>query len=169
MPNTKHAIVRLDIMSGTYDGSLLKSAKFYNDVDKEADIDNANLVKLGALLTGEREIFKATKAADAADIKEIGLVASPEVIYDESVRHGLEDYYNEAGKAIRVYRLHDGDIFSATAEAFDNTPALNDYVTVGTGTKMATQAAAPSGVTVGKIINIETVGPDTYYVVQVAL
>ncbi len=164
----RHAIVRLDIMSGTYNGALLKSARYFNDTDEVADIDNANIVTLGDLLDGEREIYKVTDGANATSIEELGLVASPELIYDESVRHGLEDYYNEAGDAIRVYRFHAGDIFSATVEAFDNTPTKGDYVTVGTTTKMATQAGEPTLV-IGKIADIELVGADTYYVVKVGL
>ena len=46
MANEKHAVVRLDLMSGTTDGSLLKSVKVYKN-DNPIAIDNAQLVVLG--------------------------------------------------------------------------------------------------------------------------
>lgn len=57
MANEKHAIVRLDLMSGTTDGSLLKSVKVYKN-DSPVAIDNAQLVVLGE--REGREVYKAT-------------------------------------------------------------------------------------------------------------
>jgi len=161
-----HAIVRLDNVSAQYDGALIKSAKFYNG-ETVAAIDNAQVVTLDGLLSGEREIYKAVAPAAVTD--KIYLTAGVELMYDESEYHGLEDYTNEAGKPFRVIELQSGDTFSATAEAFDATPVVGNFVVVTAGsTKLAVKATVTDEHVIGKIVQIETVGPNTYYVVSVA-
>lgn len=168
MANTRHAIVRLDVMSGTTDKAMLKSAKYFNDSDEKATIENGNLVKLTTLLEGERELYKAVTPTASDTLKDIALVATPELIYDESTYHGLEDYINEADKAIRVYRLHDGDTFSVTGEALSTTEDVvaGYFATVGATTKIVPSETA-TGTVIGKIIAVETVGNDKYYVIAV--
>ena len=167
MANVRHAIVRTDNMSATRDGSLLVSGRFYNE-DAVAAIDNGNIVAIGDYDTNEREVRKVTTPAGTEKISEVGIVATPELIYDESTRHGFEDFVNEAGKEVRVYRFHANDIFSATVEAFDGVPAKGKYAVVGNTTKIKVAESA-TGTVIGKIVEVETVGPDTYYAVQVTI
>lgn len=163
-----YAIVNLDRMSGTEDSSQLLSVKFYDGNNDEAAIENASIVKIGGLLDGEREVRKATTPAGTETLKEIALIANPEVIYDESVRHGLEDYINVAGQVVRAYRFHQNDGFSATAEAFDTTPAKGKYIVLQAGTKMKVSSTA-TGTVIGTVDEVFTQGADTFYYVQVAL
>ena len=121
------------------------------------------------LMTGEREVFKGGAVAAGDDLKDVVLVATPEVMYDERLRN-LDDFINEAGKIARAYRLHKGDIFSVTKPALDgvSSPSVGDVVELKAGTKLNVAASATANSTqVGKIIAIDVVGRYTYYVILV--
>jgi len=161
----KHAVVRTDKMAGTDVRSYLASVVYLGvDEDKVTEIDNGNIVELGDLLEAEeyREVYKAKAPTGTFDETKMALVANPEVMYEEDKRD-LADYYNEAGKIIRVYKLHVGDIFSVTEEAFDGKVEKDAFVDTKAGsTKLA---SAESGKL--KVIDIENVGKYKYYVIQV--
>ena len=97
-----YAVVRLDNMAGTYDPTKQRSAYFYDSSDDPAAIENGNVVALGALVTGKREIFAASTPAASSAIGTIGLVASVEKLYDKREKN-LDEYTNAAGVALRVY------------------------------------------------------------------
>ena len=102
-------------------------------------------------------------------MRDIVLIATPELLYDERL-HNLDDFYNKAGVIARGYRLHTADIFSVTKDALDGktTPEVGDAVELKAGTKLNVAASATSGSTViGKIIDINIVGRYTYYVIEV--
>ena len=167
-----HGVVRTDKLYGTDNRSGMVSVR-YQPSNVKTDIDNGNVVLLGALETGSREVYVgATPAADSV-LTDVALVASPEVMYDERKKN-LDEFYNEAGKIVRGYRLHTGDIFSVTKDALDGAanPAIGDVVELKAGTKLNVVAAATgatSGSTVvGKVIDKNVVGRYTYYAIQVA-
>lgn len=163
-----YGVVRLDNMSGTTDGTLLRSVRFY-DGDKEAAIENGRVVLIGDLLDGQREVRKATAPAATSPMNHIGLVAAPELMYDERKRN-LTEFIDEAGENVRVYIPHVRDIFSVTAEALDAAAAIakGNLVELQAGTKLKVVATATDKSTqVGKIVDIETVGSLTYYVIEV--
>lgn len=167
-----YAVVRTDKMIGTDVRSELVSVRYQPSGTMTA-IQNGNVVKLGALETSSREIYKGATPAANDDITAIVLVASPEVMYDERKRN-LDEFINEAGAIARGYRLHKHDIFSVTKDALDGaaTPAVGDVVELKAGTKLNVVAAA-TGATqgstvVGKIIDINIVGRYTYYAIEVA-
>lgn len=160
------AIVRLDNVAATKNPSLIKSAKYMGSGSTATAIENGNFVAIGGLMTGEREVHKAT--TPAVDSTYFGLVCTPEVEYDEVGYHDLDTFSNPADTVIRTIILQKGDIFSATAEAFDTTPVVDNIVELQAGTKGKVVAALTSGSTqVGKVIEVETVGRFTYYVVEV--
>lgn len=163
-----YTIVNLDRMSGTEDSSLQLSLKYFDADGNEASLENGAIVEIGDLLEGEREVRKATAPTASTAVTKLALVANPEVIYDESRHHGLEEYINEAGKTVRGYRLHSNDGFSLTAEGFSGVPEKGKYVTVGTTTKPVISATA-TGTVIGKIADVWTLGSDTYYYIEVAL
>lgn len=163
MSEIKHAVIRTDLMSGTYDGSLLRSFKYHNAEGKMADIDNGHIVKLEALMEGEREVWKAVDPAADTPLKDIAVVAGVEVMYDERKKN-LDEYYNVAGKAVRGFMHHTNQYFSVTAEALDGAPEVGKYVNVQAGTKLLV-ADAESNATMGKIVAVETAGRYTYYVI----
>ena len=163
-----YGVVRLDNMSGTTDGTLLRSVRFY-DGDKEAAIENGRVVLIGDLLDGQLEVRKATAPAATSPLTHIGLVAAPALMYDERKRN-LTEFINEAGENVRVYIPHVRDIFSVTAEALDAAAAIakGNLVELQAGTKLKVVATATDKSTqVGKIVDIETVGSLTYYVIEV--
>ena len=166
-----HGVVRTDKLAGTDNRAFMSSVRFTAS-NNNAEIDNGNVVLLGALETGSREVYTATAPAANSPLKNIALVASPEVMYDERLRN-LDDFYNEAGKIARGYALHTGDIFSVTKDALDGAaaPAVGHVVELKAGTKLnvvaaATGATAGSTV-VGKIIDKNVVGRYTYFAIQV--
>ena len=176
----KYSVVRTDNMMGTNVGTYLDSVRFYKvetkdgkSVDVEKEIENGNVVEVGGLLEGERELHRAVAPAANTDIKKIGLVASPEVLYDERKR-ALYDFINRAGANVRIYYLHSGDEFGVTIEGLNVANGyeikVGDAVELMAGTKLNVVASATSGSTqVGKIIAIEKAGRDgTFYVVRVA-
>ena len=162
----KHSIVRLDNMSGTTDGTLLRSVR-YNGGSTDADIDNGMVVKLEALLAGEREVWKGVTPAANTPLNEVVLIATPEVMTD--VRYpSLSYFYNIAGTNARGYKFHEGDIFSVSDDAIDGTATVGHVVELQAGIKMKDVASATSGSTViGKVIQIETVGTVKYVVIEV--
>ena len=164
MSEIKHAVIRTDLMSGTYDGSLLRSFKYFNAEGVMADIDNGHVVKLEALMEGEREVWKAVDPDADTPLKDIAVVAGVEVMYDERKKN-LDEYYNVAGKAVRGYMYHANQYFSVTIEALDGTPEVGKFVEIQAGTKLKVADAAGTA-TMGKIVAIEQAGRYTYYVIK---
>lgn len=167
-----HGVVRTDKMAGTDNRAFMRSVRYAVSATP-TDIDNGNVVLMGALENGSREVYTATAPLANSPLKDIALVASPEVMYDERKKN-LDEFYNEAGKIARGYALHTGDIFSVTKDALDGaaTPAVGDVVELKAGTKLNVVAAA-TGATegstvVGKIIDKNIVGRYTYFAIQVA-
>lgn len=162
----KHAVIRTDLMSGTNDGSLLRSFKYFDAEGNPAEIDNGHVVKLEALMDGEREIWKAVDPAEDTPLADICLVAGVEVMYDERKRN-LDEYVNEAGKAVRGYMSHTNQFHGVTIEALDceGEPAVGNFVVLQAGTKLKV-VASESGTVYGKIVAIEPAGRYTYYVIK---
>ncbi len=167
-----YAVVRTDKMFGTDNRAGLVSVRFKDADGKYADIENGNVVKLGGLDEGTYDVYegKAPKTGDS--IKDIVLIASPEVMYDERKRN-LDEFINKAGLPARGYRLHTGDVFSVTIEALDakTEPHIGDGVKIGDGTKIcvadAISSDGASGESFGKILDINVVGRHKYYAIQV--
>lgn len=155
-----YACIRTDNMSGTVEGKNLVSLQF------NGAIENGTIVKVGALVSGQREVKAATLAAVGDPMKDLAIIASPEVVKDKTY-HGLADFINENGSICRGYRLTQNDIFSVTAKAFaeDETPAVGNIVEVdGLGKMIAVASATSGSTTIGKIIAIE----GEWYVIEVA-
>lgn len=165
-----YGIVRTDNMYGTDVRAGLVSIKYMGaDGSTPTAIENGNVLKIGALITGEREVYVGGEVAADDKIGDIVLIASPEVMYDERKRN-LDEFINEPGKNCRGYRLHTGDIFSVTKDALDGVkaPVVGNVVELAKGTKLNVAATATSGSTVvGKIIAVDNVGRYTYYAIKV--
>lgn len=165
-----YGIVRTDNMYGTDVRAALVSIQYMGkDGATPTAIENGNVLKAGALIAGEREVYVGGDVAADTAIGDVVLVASPEVMYDERKRN-LDEFINEAGKNCRGYRLHSGDIFSVTKDALVGaaTPAVGNIVELKAGTKLNVAATATSGSTViGKIIAVDIVGRYTYYAIKV--
>lgn len=166
----KYGVVRTDNMTGTDVRSELVSVKYMGaDKNTATEIENGSVLKASELTDGEREVFIGEQVAKDTPIREVVLIASPEVPYDEKL-HNLDEFINPAGKACRGYRIHSGNIFSLTKEALAGvaSPAKGNVVELAAGTKLSVAASATSGSTaVGKIIDVENAGRYTYYVIKV--
>ena len=161
-----NAVVRTDKMFATDNRAGLVSVR-YQPGDTMTAIDNGNVVKIGALEEGSREVYKGVTPAAEDAIKDIVLIASPEVMYDERKRN-LDEFQNAEGAIARGYHLHTNDIFSVTKEALTgDEPAVGKVVELAASTKLNVAASA-TGTLVGTIIDINVVGRYTYYVIQVA-
>lgn len=161
-----NAVVRTDKMFATDNRAGLVSVR-YQPGDTMTAIDNGNVVKIGALEEGSREVYKGVTPAANDAIKDIVLIASPEVMYDERKRN-LDEFQNAKGAIARGYHLHTNDIFSVTKEALTgDEPAIGKVVELAAGTKLNVAASA-TGTLVGTIIDINVVGRYTYFVIQVA-
>lgn len=171
MANTKYGVVRTDNMFGTKIGTGLASVRYMGtDGNTPTEIENGCVVKVGALIAGEREVHVGGDVAANDKISEVVLIAAPEVDYDERKKN-LDDYINEAGKNIRGYHFHTNDTFSVTKECLTGAakPVIGDIVELAAGTKMKVVKSVTEGSTViGKIIDIEVAGRYTYYVIEVA-
>ena len=167
----KYGVVRTDNMTGTDVRSELVSVKYMGADKKTATkIENGSILKASELMDGEREVFIGEQVEKDTPIREVVLIAAPEVPDDERLRN-LDEFINEAGKACRGYRFHSGNIFSVTKEALTGlaTPKKGNVVELAAkATKLNVVASATdSTTTVGKIIDVEIAGRYTYYVIKV--
>ena len=160
----KYTVIRTDSLSGTDQRADLLSVRVYDAEDKPIAVENGAIVKVGALETGEREIYKATLATASDDINDCAILAGVEVMYDDRARN-LSDYINEAGKPIRAYIPRDRNFFGVTKEGFvgGTAPEVEGKVGIGADGKID---AAGTGLGVCKAIEIA--GRYTYYVIQIA-
>lgn len=167
-----YAIVRTDLMTGTDDRAHLVSFK-YKKSDALAEIENGNVVVLNGLYEDEgviedREVWEAGDMTAETPVHDLVLVASVETDDDDAYAD-LAEYINEAGHICRGYRLHSGNVFSVTAEALTGTPKKGSIIEAAAGTKLAAVDSATGSTTeVGKVIAVEVVNNDTYYVIAVA-
>lgn len=164
----KYAVVRTDNMYGTDVRAALVSVKYMGeDGSTPTAIENGNVLKIGALIDGEREIYVGGAVAADDKINDVVLVASPEVMYDERKKN-LDEYINDAGKACRGYHIHSGDIFSVTKEALAGAaaPAVGNIVELAAGTKLNVVTEATGATVVGTIIAVDVVGRYTYYAIK---
>lgn len=164
-----HAIVRTDLMYATDVRAGLVSVR-YQPADTKTAIDNGNVVLLTSLETGSREVYKGVTPAANSSLKDVVLVASPEVMYDERLRN-LGDFYNVEGKIARGYHLHTNDVFSVSKEALDGVaePAVGNVVELKAGTKLNVATSLTSGSTkVGEVIDVNVVNGVKLYAIKVA-
>lgn len=159
-----YCVIRTDLMSGTKNPADLVSLRFYNAEGKQAEVENGVIVALQGYEDGEREVMKAVAASAGSDLNECAIVAGVEVMYDERKKN-LDEYINEAGKAVRGYIPRSRNMFAVTKDGFvgGTVPAKGAEVGIGTGGKID---AAGTGL--GKCVDIEVAGRYTYYVIKIA-
>lgn len=162
-----HCVVRTDNLAGIIDGSKLVSVKYHDGADYAA-IDNGAVVKLDSMITGERDLWKAVKCTandtPAATNHKLVLLAAPEYNYDDNYAN-LDEYQNEAGKAVLGYVLQSGDIFSITVDGFQADPSTNTYVVADANAKLTTASASTNAF--AEILKKENEGGYEYYVIRV--
>ena len=158
-----YTVIRTDLMSGTKQPADLVSLRFYNAEGNPAEVENGIIVKLQGFEDGEREVMKAVAATAGADLNECAIVDGVEVMYDERKKN-LDEYINEAGKAVRGYIPRSRNMFSVTKDGFvgGTVPSKGAEVGIGEGGKIDA-----SGTGLGKCVDIEVAGRYTYYTIQI--
>lgn len=167
----KHAVVRTDLLAGTDVGAYLSMGRYLGaDGATPTAIDNGNVVKVGNLIAGERDLRVYTTPAVGTAIDLIALVATPERFYD-GLTHGAKDYENAKGQNLRAYLLGGmtaSSCFTVTEDGFAiaGTPAVGWIAELQAGTKLKLVASATAGSTVvGKVIGITKLEGVTAYVI----
>lgn len=153
-----NGVVRTDSVRATKAGGI-KSGRYYSGATATATaIDNGNIVKLDSLIIGERDLWKVV-APGAVTTPNCYLVATPEIVYDESLKSSgaLDKFQNAAGANITLIPIEVGDTFSLSDDAIapiNDLPAVGSYVApAASGTKWAEVASIAQGeVFYGKII-----------------
>lgn len=165
-----YGVVRTDAVKATKAGNI-KSGRYYVS-NTATTIENGNIVKLDSLITGQRDLWKVV-APGGITAANLYLVASPELIYDETTKAGqaLSEFKNAAGANITLVPLEVGDTFSISDACItpinddDDIPAVGSYVTPSaSGTKWTEIAANSLNTEVfrGKIVARELYKKDTY-------
>ncbi len=158
------AVIRTDLMSGTKQPADLVSLRFYDAEGNQAEVENGVIVELQGYEDGEREVMKAVAATAGADLNECAIVAGVEVMYDERKKN-LDEYINEAGKAVRGYIPRSRNVFSVTKEGFVGGTVPTKGAEVGIGADGKIDAA---GTGLGVCVDIEVAGRYTYYAIKIA-
>lgn len=158
-----YTVIRTDLMSGTKQPADLVSLRFYDASGKVAEVENGVIVKLQGYEDGQREVMKAVAATASDDLNECAIVDGVEVMYDERKKN-LDEYINEAGKAVRGYIPRSRNMFSVTKEGFvgGKVPTKGAKVGVGAGGKIDA-----AGTNLGECSDIEVAGRYTYYTIKI--
>lgn len=161
-----YGVIRTDLVSNN--PVDIVSAQYLPSATETA-IDNGAVVTIGALVSGETNVYTADTPAADDSLSEVAIVASVELSDDPRVRK-LSDFQNAAGDVIRCYRLRSGSIFSVTATVLDGnaTPEVGDVVELKAGISLNVVDSLTGGSTkVGDIISVDTVDDIVYYAFKV--
>ncbi len=128
-------------MASTKLESLLESAV------QETAIENGAVVVLGDLIEGKNIVYKAKAVAANTDV--IYLVDGVELIADEQLTKGLDDFENIPNKAFRVRKPMVGDRFSISESMItalaDKVVEGNIVETPASGNKLVEASDATEG------------------------
>lgn len=161
-----YGVVKTDLMSN--DALNIISAKYLPSATATA-IDNGSVVKIGALVAGETNVFTADAPAANTALSATALVASVELTDDPRVRK-YSEFQNAAGDVIRCYKFVSGSIFSVTIDALDGdaSPDVGDVVELKAGISLnIADTLTGDSTKVGDLIAIDVVDGVNYYVIKV--
>ncbi len=149
-----YGMVDLNKVQATYAGNIVT-------LKHSADVENGTVCNLGALVTGETEMYAVGVPATATLASaEVVLVASPEVIYEGNKSMG--EFVNKTGKPIRGYHLTVGDVFTVSDNVLDGTSVVGKYLIPQNGSLQLAVADDLTGGTrfAAQIIQLRTLGYD---------
>lgn len=160
-----YSVIRVDNAAGTTVPSLLKSGRYIvtsGNTDTPTAIENGNVVKFtGKLISGNRDLEWVTTPAGTEEVTNIGIVASPEICKDKVGKYNISEFTNVAGANLRIYKLHEGDVYTVANSALDTTvtPAVGTTsVVLAAATKLAvaTTSSITTETVVGRVIEVGT-------------
>lgn len=136
----QYGAVRLDKVQGSKTGNLV-SIK-----DATNALQNGMVAMVGALVSGEREVFTAVQPVTAKLTTDaVVLIASPEITYNAG--ETVINFVNSAGAVCRGYELVKGDIVTITDNVISGTTVLNQYVIPQNASNQLAAAADLTGAT----------------------
>lgn len=146
----KHCVVIRDLPS--------QNAVDYRFCKLAADIDNGHVVSLTKMI--DHDLWEGNAAPAKAD-ENLWLVTGVELMYEETPRKHLWDFYNEAGRGFRCERVLAGGVYSISKEGLTIADEEIDLVAGASvmftaGENKLTVAAAASGTVIGKVIDVYT-------------
>ena len=136
----KKGIFIAELMASTELGSLLRSVQ--ND---DAKVENGTICKLGGLIDPEKHLYEY--AAVEAITDTVYFVDGVEVIKDETITYGLDDFENKEGRPFRARKPQVGDVFSISASVVDSigeAPEKGNFVATQADTKVKEVAEIPT-------------------------
>jgi hypothetical protein len=144
-------MVRLDKCQAIYGGNI-------TSVQHAGTMDNGSFVNLGALISGQTDVYAtATPATASLATEEALLVYTPELNYEPGKT--LVDFTNVANTPARVYHLTVGDIITITDDGITGTTVVGEYVIPADGSfELAASASLGSTRLAGKVIEKGTFG-----------
>ena len=158
----RYAAVRTDNMMGTRVGTHLVSLRY------ESEIENGNVLMIGALEEDSREVREASVPGVATPLRDLALIASVEMIKDRrDNQYDISEFINLPETTLRGYRFAQHDIFSVTPEALNPAsadPEVGQFAFINGSTQIQLGAAA-SGTTIGRVIAVETESNDQQWIV----
>lgn len=139
-------VINLDRISGAQLFSLKHSAA----------LENGNVCNLGAIVAGEREVYDVAAPATATlNTAQVILIASPEVMYDES--KAITDFTIPAGTIARGVALVPGNIVTISNDNIDGTTAVGAFVIAANSSLKLAASATASGKFTGRVIEKGTI------------
>lgn len=160
-----YTVFRSDNMPGIDNRAYITSVLVQDASGKPIEVENGTIVKVGAKIEGKHDLYAATLAASSdSDLTKLAVIGTPELIYDETTYHNLDDFINEKGIPAAGYMLGHGGDFAVTKEGFvGGTAPAAVGGTVGIGADGKIDA---SGSGLGTVLAIEKVGRYTYYTIR---
>lgn len=157
-----YTVFRCDNMPGIDNRADIMSVKVVNSNGEAVAVENGAIVKIGAIVPGQRELHYATLATNSDAVADCAVIGTSELMYDERKKN-LDEFINEAGKPALAYLLRHEGWFSVTAEGFvdGSVPAVDAKVGIGANGKID---AAGTGL--GTCVAIEKAGRHTFYVIE---
>lgn len=132
--------------------SLLRSGQ------QDTNIENGMVVTLGDLIGNQRDLYETRPVSTKTD--DIYFVDGVELIADEQLTKGLDDYENIAGIPFRLRKAVAYDRFSISASVIDGTPEKGKFVeTPASGNKLVVVDTPTEGASfVAKIEDVYNFG-----------
>lgn len=161
-----YTVFRSDNLPGIDNRAYITSVLVVDGNGDPIAVENGTIVKVGAKVTGKHDLYTATLATNSdTDLTKLAILGTPELIYDESTYHNLDEFINPAGKAAAAYMLGRGGDFAVTKEGFASATAPSSVGgTVGIASSGGKINASGSGL--GTVLAIETAGRYTFYTIR---
>lgn len=153
-----YGVVRLDKVRSVYNGNI------FSVVYNGGTLQNGQVVNIGGLVAGERELRTAVQPTAGAGA--LAVIAHPEIVYQQfrTIDNALDNFIISAGTATRAYQLQQFDIFSVSTDVMTNTAdtTTNKYVVAQAGFNLKAVASTTTEAFVGNVIAIETIGVNNF-------